>query len=93
MFIRPKTPNRLDEEIDRALTKLSTLEVDSSEYEKLLARVTKLHDMKANQKPTGVSKDAALAAATNLAGIFLVINYERIHVISTKALGMVGRTR
>jgi hypothetical protein len=93
MFNRTKTPNRLDQEIDRALTQLSNLNVDSEEYEKLLERVTKLHKMKAESKPSGVSPDTALLAATNLAGILMIINYERIHVISTKALGFVGRTR
>jgi hypothetical protein len=84
-----KPPTALDKEIDRVLNKLSTLSVDGEEYKKLLEQVVKLHKMKTEEKPSGVSNDAMLQAATSLTGILLVINYERIHVISTKAMNFI----
>lgn len=87
-----KTPTALDSEINRVLVKLSRIDdVDSEKYRQLLDRLSTLHKMKAETKPSGVSSDAALAAATNLVGIMLIINHERLHVISRSAMGLVKR--
>jgi hypothetical protein len=93
MFNRNKPKSNLELEIDRVLDQLKTQQPQSDEYEKLLERVTKLHKMKEEEKPSSVSHDTALLAATNIAGILLIISHERLHPITTKALGMLGRTR
>ena len=41
------------------------------------------------EKPDQVSKDALVAAGASILGIALIINYERLNVIASKALGFV----
>jgi hypothetical protein len=41
------------------------------------------------EKPDRVSKDALIAAATSVAGILIIVGYERFNVIASKALGFV----
>lgn len=43
--------------------------------------------------PVHVSPDALLAAGTNLLGILAILNFERMHVISTKAFGLLTKLR
>jgi hypothetical protein len=89
MFTKFKNPNLLDEEIDRVLAKMAETDIATESYAKLLERLTKLHEMKTNDKSSRVSKDTALTTAANLTGILLIINHERLHLIGSKALGYV----
>ena len=41
------------------------------------------------EKPDRVSKDALVAAAASIAGILVIVGYERVNVIASKALGFV----
>jgi hypothetical protein len=41
------------------------------------------------EKPDRVSKDVLATVAANIAAVFLVIGYERAHVVTTKALGFI----
>jgi len=85
----------LEAAIDLALTELIKHDPYSAEYVKALEQIEKLYKLRAPkpelQKP--VSIDAILAVAGNLAGILLIINYERAHVITTKALGFIIKSR
>lgn len=44
---------------------------------------------KASSKRFSVSPDTLASVGANLAGILLVLNYERLNVISSKAFGMI----
>ena len=85
----------LEEAIDLALKDLITHSPYSAEYVKALEQIEKLYKLRAPkpelQKP--VSLDTVLAVAGNLAGILIVINYERAHVITSKALGFIIKSR
>lgn len=93
MFLKPKKQTTLDFEIDRAVADLCTTEFASEEYDTKLERVTKLYKLKENTKPSPVSQDTLVLAGTNLLGLLLIISTEREHVITTKALGMLQRTK
>lgn len=41
------------------------------------------------KKPDRVSKDALVAAGASIAGILMIISYEKVNVIASKALGFV----
>jgi hypothetical protein len=93
MFSREKEPTPLESEIGRLLDLLSVKQSDSEEYGKVLDRLSKLHKMKVEETPESVSRDTLVIAATNLLGILLIIRYENVNVISSKAMGMVQRLR
>lgn len=65
----------------------------SKEYSDALRIAERLHDMLDDRKPSVVSKEAMLNAATNLAGIFMIIRYEQFNPLVSKALGFVFRVR
>lgn len=84
-------PSALEEEIHRVLALMAGIDDPTDEeYQKLNEILVSLH--KLNESETShkrVSRDQILAAAVHLAGIVAIINYERIHVVTTKAGSMV----
>jgi hypothetical protein len=97
MFNKNKPENRpgLEKAIDDALLELAKTQSGTPEYDAILEEIERLYKLRLPepeaQKP--ISKDALLAVAGNLAGIILILNHEKLHVISTKALGFVGKFR
>lgn len=92
MIIKPQ-PTKLDETIDEALAQLKGIEVGSAEYTTKMDQITKLYALKEKNSPKRVSPDALALIAGNLAGIVLILNYERAHVVTSKALGFVLKSR
>lgn len=78
----------LQNEIDRALETLKSLPVGSKEY-KLAAENVKI--LIETHTGTKISKDALLAAGVNILGILLVLNFEKLGVITSKAFSMVRK--
>lgn len=94
MFTGKKEPGTpLETVIDKALLEMSNHEVTSERYGQALDRVAKLHKMKEDSKPSQVSPDTLVVAATNLIGILLILRHERVDIITSKALGFVARSR
>lgn len=85
-------PNALENEIERLLEVLNNEEPNTEKYDKVADQLVKLYKLKEVDSKKRVSPDALAAAATNIAGILLVINFERVHVITTKAFGMIFKS-
>jgi hypothetical protein len=81
----------MDEEIKRLSALLSTISPLSDDYSKILEQLTKLTKARAEKNERAISMDTILTIGANIAGLLLVLNYERLNVISTKALTMVWR--
>jgi len=77
--------NTIDQEIERHVEYLRMLPLNSDEYEETLKRLTELHRIKARSRKFNVSQDVIFGAVANILGIIVIMNYERLHVISTKA--------
>ena len=88
MIIKPK-PTVLDETIDSALSELKDLKTTDPNYQQTLDRVKELYKLKETTSPKRVSPDTMVLVGGNLAGILLILSYERAHVITSKALGFV----
>jgi hypothetical protein len=86
-------PTALDTAIDEALAQLAGIKVDTDEYTKTMDQVTKLYKLKEQTTPKRVSPDAMVLVAGNLLGIVLILGYERAHVVTSKALGFVLKSR
>lgn len=97
MFNKTKPENRpgLEKAIDDALLELAKLQADTPEYDAVLDKIERLYKLRLPEPEASkpVSADALVAGAVNLAGILLIINHERVNVISTKALAFVGKFR
>lgn len=85
----------LEAAIDTALTALQAHEPESPEFAKITDQLERLYKLKV---PTAepakpLSKDVVLTVAGNLAGIGLILGYERAHIITSKALGFVIKSK
>lgn len=67
------------------------LQYRKDEHEDMYALRKREIDLKQvdTEKPDRMSKDALVAAGASIAGILLIINYERMNVIASKALSFV----
>lgn len=86
-------PTPLDLALTQALSDLQTLSPESDEYTKAVTNIDKLTKMKEHHAPKKVSPDVLVTAGANLAGIVLILQYERVHVVASKALGFVMKLK
>jgi hypothetical protein len=81
-----------DEEYDKmanAVAKLYQLRRnETEEYSKAVAASAKLIEMR---KKDSVSLETWVTVGTNLAGIFMLMNHERAHVIASKAFSLIKK--
>lgn len=64
----------------------------SPEYKAVLDDIKILHSL--NQKKRWVpSPDAVLSACASVSGILLILNYEQLHPVVSKAVGFVSKIR
>lgn len=91
MFVKP---NPFEEEILAIMEELKYHEKDSKEYAQILnqlEKVVKAEEMRNTYRR--LKPDTMAQIAANLAGIGLILNFEKIGVITTKALGFVIKGR
>lgn len=82
-------PSDLENEIARLFAVLKTMDPEAEMYDKTADQLVKLYKLKEVDSKKRVSPDALAAAATNLAGILLIINFEHAHVMTSKAISFV----
>jgi hypothetical protein len=96
-MFNPYSPNEtykaLDEEMIRVYRTLESHEVGSKEYRDRVEQLSRLSQLKAEEKPEIVKPDTALIVGANLLGILLIIRQEHVNVVASKALGFILRAR
>jgi hypothetical protein len=93
MFPTPKPKSKLQVAIDEVLFQMESHPADSEEYAAMLNHVQVLHKMKEAEKPSRVSPDTLVLAATNILGIALIIRHEQFNNITSNALSFVNKAR
>lgn len=95
MFKRKqKNDNTTTQElIDTAKSQLFTHEADSPEYDSILNQIERLHKLLLKDKEASISPDAMLTVGANLLGILLILNHERLHVVTSKAMSFVIKAK
>jgi len=88
-----KNPSKLDEPIDRVLTRMKGLEPDSEEYKKLLTTLDKLMELQSQEQSSPFSPDTVINVAGSLLEVLLIVVYEQKHVMVSKALGRFRRNK
>jgi hypothetical protein len=88
-------PDMLDDAIDRVLTRMQYLDTESDEYGTLLSRLDRLTSIKNAQKSDKprISTDTLVSAGASILGIILILGYERVNVVTSKALGFVFKSK
>lgn len=95
-IIRKK--DALDEEIEEMEVILrEETKITSDDYKKILNRLEQLYDLRSKKngcrERERISPNTVLVVAGGIAEILLIMNYENLHVISTKAWSRVLRGR
>jgi hypothetical protein len=87
------TPTALEDIIKRFEDVMRELDPNHEDYQKMLDQLTQLYKIKDNETShRRVDANTLAIIAGNLAGIVLVINAERLHVIASKAASMALRS-
>lgn len=86
-------PATLQELIDLVQTQMLTEGADSDKFREMNDELERLYAMKKANKSSRVSPDALVAVAGNLLGIGLILQHERLHVVTSKALSFVTKTK
>lgn len=63
------------------------------EFDKIAEQLERLNKISSTRKSEPVNRNAIIAAFGNLLGIGLIIRHEQFNVITTKALGLIGKAR
>lgn len=86
MLGRMKRPDPLDVTIAELLADMKGYSGDDPEYATMLAELERLYKLKTeNRRRFAVSPDTAAIVVGNLVGIFVIVAYERGHVMTTRA--------
>ena len=93
MFARNQKKTKLDEAIDDALDELKGFDAAEDGYQKMITNIDTLIKLKVIEKPDRMSKDTLAVVAGNLLGIVAIVAYEQRHVMQSKALGFILRSR
>ncbi len=89
-----KKPTSLDLEIERMTEELGKLEPGSPEYMRVLDSLKELSNVReADKSHKVIDANTVANIAGSLLSIGLVMHYEELHVIATKAWGLIGRIR
>lgn len=92
MFPKSEIQTKLDAEINSALEKLEAIpDKTSKDYGNLVDHISRLHKLKAEEKPKQVNPDTMVIVAANVVGILMILNHERLHPITSKALNFVAK--
>lgn len=93
IFSKHENRDALEKEIHSALDKMSTMDVSSKEYSDSVDNLNKLLEAKEKGKSKSLSPDTLAVIAGNLLGIILILNFEKLDVVTSKALGFVLKGR
>lgn len=86
-------PSPLEALRDDMLLEVKGYALDSDEYIKIIDQIVKVQTLIDANRRQSVSPDTIAMIVGNLAGIGLILSYERVNVIASKAVGFVLKLR
>lgn len=98
MSPKNKKVNKLDEEIEKLYKVLNDTPVDDGTYDMVLAAIERLEKLRNERVRTKTSKrrvdpNTVISMLGELVGMGFIMNFERLHVLSTKAFTRLWRPR
>jgi hypothetical protein len=91
----PTNVHRTNEVIEDILSEIRGMTSGTEEYSNAVDQLSKMIKLQEEiQTPSDkISLDVLITAGANLLGILLILNHERMHVVTSKALGFVTKLR
>lgn len=93
MLRKPKTPSGIDLAIEDVLSEMKGFTADAKEFDAMTTQLQKLHALKVAEKPCAVDPNTLAMIGGNLLGIVLILEFERMNVITSKAMSFVSKLR
>ena len=94
MFRKPATELlKLEDIIDNLISEMAGYDANSDEYAACVKQLGALYKIRSENQPDRVKADTLAVIAGNLAGIVLVLHYENLNVVTSKALSFVMKAR
>jgi hypothetical protein len=91
MFKKSQKAIALDAAIANVLSWMENADPTTPEYAQTISKLEKLYALRGSKK--SVSPDTLAIVLGNLAGIIMILNHERAHVVVSKALGFVMKLK
>lgn len=82
-----------DQEVTRVLTKIEEYDPESEQYKAAVQNLKTLCEARAQKSSKTITADTVLLVAANLIGILLVLNYERMDVVTSKAMNFIIKSK
>lgn len=82
-----------EEEIERLVMLMKEFKPWSEEYKAMAEQVEVLARSLSYTKDKDVNKNTMISAGAALAQVWMILNYEQLNVITTKALAFVGKVK
>ena len=79
----------IDDEINRVIEKLGSMEPETKDYESASKNLEGLCRARSCKTDRSIDPDTIILALTNILGILLILNYEKLNVVSSKTLGLI----
>lgn len=87
---KPATLERLDKAIEDIFIDMGGFTSETEEYADMLKKLERLYKLKEQDTPKPmISPEVALTVAANLFGILAILHYEKVNVVTSKALSFV----
>lgn len=93
MFTKSTSVLGLDKAIARVLASMEESTPESPQYAEKVDQLVKLHGLKVNNTKNRISQDTLATIFANLVGIIVILHYERVDVVASKALSFVQKLR
>lgn len=91
-----QTPDSLQEAINNLYSELAGHDANTEEYDSITDQIVKLMELQnklQTSKSWKPSPDAMIGAASSILGIVLILNYEKLGIVTTKAINFVRQTK
>lgn len=88
-----KETKSIDLATEELIEKLRSLDPTTEQYAAAVKNYEVLEKAKSHKKDMSISPDVALTVGGNLVGILAVLNFERLGVVTSKAIGMVLKAK
>ena len=93
MFAKSSERIKLEDEIKEVLSILWEYDPASEEYAVVLDKLERLYGLKDEESKLLINLDNLIVVGGNLLGIILILNYEKLNIVTSKALSLIIRKR
>lgn len=92
---KPKSPEQiaLEKEIASVHASMAGFDTESDEFAQCMEHLDRLHKLLDAYRPEKINPNSVITAAGSLAGIVLIVSYERAHVFTSAAKNFVIKAR